>query len=307
MTNLPSMRIVVGADSAGYSDPALRAALALARKLSAQLTVVHAVELPPPDWLDFAPLDPRKAELEVLDIRRSNMIEHLQALLDTEGCADFVASEVLKVRRGAPAHVLIEAAEEFAASLIVLGPHRKRGFFDFGGTARGVLAHAPCDLWMQPGEFHTPTRILCPVDLSEPSLAALRQAIGLAARFSARLTVLHCHQAPALLYAPTNLGYPVLGPSFDEDALRRAVEERFREVLATLEWHGVEHEDRFVEGEPAAEIRELEAEHDLVVLGSHGRTGLARAVLGSVAYAVMKHASIPVLATRGPARSWILG
>src|SRR5690606_38826993 len=97
-----------------------------------------------------------KAELEVLDLRRRDMIEHLQAVLDNEGYADSVATELLDVRRGAPAHVLVEAAEELDASLIVLGPHRRRGLLDFGGTARGVLAHAPCDLWMQPGEFRTP-------------------------------------------------------------------------------------------------------------------------------------------------------
>jgi nucleotide-binding universal stress UspA family protein len=300
-------RLVVGADATGLADPAIETALELARRLPARLTVLHAVELPPADWLTFGSVDPARAEREVLVARRREMEEHLQGFLDVRGVADLAAAELLEVRRGAPAQVLVEGARDLEAALIVLGPHRKHGFFDFGGTARAVLAEAPCDLWVQPGPFRGIARILVPVDLSEHSLDALRAAIALAGRLDARLTVLHCHQAPALLYAPTNLGYPILGPSFDEEALRRSIEERFHQVLGRIDWQGIEHRARFVECEPVAGVRELEGEHDLVVLGSHGRTGLARAVLGNVAYAVLKHASIPVLAIRGSARAWLLG
>lgn len=306
MSGSESMRMIVGVDADGLADQALRAAIELARRLPARLTVLHALELPPADWLEFAPIDPEAAEREILAGRRQVVEERLEGLLGAAGLDAARAAEVLDVRRGRPAQVLVEAAREANAALVVLGPHRKRGLLDFGGTARAVLAEAPCDLWVQPGEFRAPRTVLVPVDLSDHSLLALERAILLCSRLDARLTVLHCHQAPALLYAPTNLGYPVLGPGFDEDALRRSIEERFGRTLAGIDWKGVEHEARFVEGEPVAVIRDLEGEHDLVVMGSHGRTGLARAVLGSVAYAVLKHATIPVLAIRGSARNWLL-
>ncbi len=306
MTAPDLLHILAGVDATGLADGALRAALELARRLPARLELVHALELPPRDWLEFAPLAPDAAEREALAARRSELEEHVQELFDAAGVVAHTAAESLHVVRGTPAQVLVERARERSSALIVLGPHRRRGLFDFGGTARGVLAEAPCDLWMQPVEFVSPERLLVPVDLSEPSLEALRRALALASRLGARLSVLHCHQAPALLYAPTNLGYPVLAPGFDEEALRSSIEARYRQVLAGVDWRGVEHEVLFVEGEPTAAIRERAGDFDLVVLGSHGRTGLARAVLGSVAYTVLKHAEVPVLVVRGPARDWLL-
>jgi nucleotide-binding universal stress UspA family protein len=90
------------------------------------------------------------------------------------------------------------------------------------------------------------------------------------------------------------------------DDLRRSSRIEFETALSEFDWKGIEHTARFEEGDPAERVLELEHDFDLIVMGTHGHTGLSAAVLGSVTYSVMRAARIPVLALREPARSFRL-
>jgi universal stress protein A len=145
-------------------------------------------------------------------------------------------------------------------------------------------------------------RILVPVDFSAPSRAALEHATGLAERMDAELVVLHAWEQPAYL-GPEGvvLSAPgVVHPGLEE--VRRAVE---REVAQFVK--GVPlpagTQVRVVQGKPHDAILAVAAEPgvDLVVMGTHGRSGLARMIVGSVAEAVIRHAPCPVLTLRAPA------
>ena len=130
------------------------------------------------------------------------------------------------------------------------------------------------------------TRILVPMDLSEPAVEALRLAAAIAMRVGARLTILHVDTSP----------FP--GDEHPE-GVHRAVA---AEVPSSV---GVEVV--FESGEPAACINRLavDGEHDLVVMGTHGKTGLERVILGSVAETVVRTCAVPVLVThdRRPKRA----
>ena len=138
--------------------------------------------------------------------------------------------------------------------------------------------------------FHT----VCPTDLSEFSDCALRRALALARWFDARLTALHV--IPSAAWAAGGGDYLALSA----DLLRAQRADAERELNRSLEpllGEGVPIETRIREGDPARAIR-AEAEAlaaDLVVMGTHGRSGFERLFLGSVAEKLLRTAPCPVL------------
>jgi universal stress protein A len=137
--------------------------------------------------------------------------------------------------------------------------------------------------------------ILCPVDFSPPCRAALRAAAELAVKFDSALTLVHVYQIPVL-------GYPEATPG---SPFRTTMAELAGKELA--EWkHEAEKLVRRsvtaanVEGVPWDQIVKYAHEHqsDLIVVGTHGRTGLKHVLIGSVAERVVRHAACPVLVVR---------
>jgi nucleotide-binding universal stress UspA family protein len=132
-------------------------------------------------------------------------------------------------------------------------------------------------------------RILVPIDFSPPSEAALAYGRGLANRFDATLHLIHVAENPFLRAVVS-----------DRRALEEAAGQWLRDRLTEADRRQgavtiLEQSD-----EPANEILRYakSANIDLIVMGTHGRTGLARVVLGSVAEAVVRAASCPVLTVR---------
>ena len=186
----------------------------------------------------------------------------------------------------------------------MLGPHKQRRPIDFGSTARAVLARVPGSVWVQPSERRPIREILVPVDLSEHSLMALEMVCLLAADLGAKIHTLNCFTLPEASYS-YGLSYPIAGPAYVMEEARAAAREGYESTMLDFQWGDVEHEHHFVEGDPVAQILALSSDVDLVALGTHGRTGLSAAVLGNVAYNVLKECPVPVLALRHPERKWL--
>jgi universal stress protein A len=139
-------------------------------------------------------------------------------------------------------------------------------------------------------------RILCPIDFSPPSQAALDAALEMARQYDATLTLLHVHQPAAVVPDGVVIMPPAaLQGMFDAGDKLLA---RWREVA---EGHGVKTSTTTRLGGPADEILRVarDEQHDLIVIGTHGRTGLKHVILGSVAERVVRGASCPVLTVRG--------
>ncbi len=140
--------------------------------------------------------------------------------------------------------------------------------------------------------------ILVPCDFSEYAERAYTWALGLAEKYSAKIILLHAAQ----LF--TSLGYPesvyLLDLKKMEDEILADAEKRLQEFVAKKGASPVVVEMRAMTGDPFWEICQVaETEHaDLIVMGSHGRTGLAHVLLGSVAERVVRHAPCPVLVAR---------
>ncbi len=145
----------------------------------------------------------------------------------------------------------------------------------------------------------TLTRILVPNDFSETSDAALAYARALAARFGASLHLLHVFADPYASGAYAPEVYAPLPPEVREHALRD-LEERLRERLADGVPRASEGTATIVTGLTATKIVQHAAEQeiDLIVMGTHGRRGVAHLLLGSVAEHVVRTAGCPVLTVR---------
>lgn len=133
--------------------------------------------------------------------------------------------------------------------------------------------------------------ILVPVDLSETSDRALLYATELASS-PGQITALHV----GIPYTAVEPPYMYL---IDEQGRRRQLEESVHEHFADDKYRGVRVEVRF--GDPGDEIASFAREHGagLIVMPSHGRTGLSHLLVGSVAERVVRYAPCPVLVLRG--------
>jgi universal stress protein A len=136
-------------------------------------------------------------------------------------------------------------------------------------------------------------KILCPIDFDENSSNALERAIEIARHFNAAVFLIH---AVPLVAQFGEVSLPV---DLYQDQQRAALA-KLNEI-AGRKLSGIEHKTAVYAGDVAGSILQAveQFQPDLLVLATHGRTGLAHLVLGSVAEAVVRRASCPVLTIRG--------
>ena len=139
--------------------------------------------------------------------------------------------------------------------------------------------------------------ILVPTDFSEYAYRALDYAIELAKAFQARLTLLHVFHLSPL----TGREVPpsVFNATFLE--IETNTQQRMQAALERVHQMGLQGENAIIEGTPFQTIIDTvkDRDVDLIVMGTHGRTGLTRDLIGSVAEKVVRLAPCPVLVTRG--------
>ena len=144
-------------------------------------------------------------------------------------------------------------------------------------------------------------RILVPTDFSETSEAALRYGIALTRRFVARIYLLNVPDHPG---KAAEAEYPI--GIFE--TMQNAAYDRLRQLLTAQELRELQPECAMRIGQPADEIVRYGHHHsiDLIVMGTHGREGVMRAVLGSVAETVVRRAPCPVLTVHHPEREFVV-
>jgi len=137
-------------------------------------------------------------------------------------------------------------------------------------------------------------RILCPVDFSEFSDRALERAVHLARWFEARVEVLYV--VPFPVSAGTGLPYYPAPPEVTRDQ-KEEMARQLAERVAPFLGEGVPIETKILEGDPWRVIRDEAGSlpADLLVMGTHGRSGFEHLLLGSVTERVLRHAPCPVL------------
>jgi nucleotide-binding universal stress UspA family protein len=217
-----------------------------------------------------------------------------------------------RVVSGEPVAEILHAAEEVPCDLIVMGTHGRTGLGRvlLGSVAEQVVRKAPCpvltvkvpaanagftpDFPYSIGDVMLPIRIILhPTDFSESAGNAFRLACSLARDHGAQLVVLHVAAPQVSGYAGGVLIPPPEGYLDELRAKLSGLQARDPKVR-------VEH--RLVVGDPASEILRAASEPrcDVIVMGTHGRTGLGRLLMGSVAEQVVRRAPCPVVTVRAP-------
>jgi universal stress protein A len=143
-------------------------------------------------------------------------------------------------------------------------------------------------------------RILAPVDFSEVSNQSLDAAISLADQLGAKLVVLHAVEP--VYFAGTMFGPEINVPQLVEEQ-RRAASSAMHDIIVRLKKKGVDGTGLVETGAPYDVILRTadEKKCDLIVMGTHGRSGVSHLLLGSVAEKIVRGATCPVLTIRGSA------
>jgi nucleotide-binding universal stress UspA family protein len=272
--------IVVGVGEIDAPDPMLLSALALAERTRAELHAVHAFELPPLLWDSY------------VEGGGAGGIQEEVARAHVEAMAGIVR-ELAPGRKvhchavmGTPASAVSRVALQQRADLVVIGAATAGALSRqiLGTTAQRVLRHAPAPvLVLRGGLPERLDRVLLTTDLSP--LSATVHEVGLDVLDSLPLPGVPEVASLLTVTAPT-----VLPPPLSAAAVEHRGRDRLREFLELRRPREGTVHPRVRVGSPATEIA-LEAQTwnaDLVVLGTHSRTGVDRLWLGSVAEAVLR-------------------
>ncbi|MEM8995626.1 MAG: universal stress protein [Acidobacteriota bacterium] len=294
------MTILVPTDFSACSEVALRQAMAFARRDGGTLHIVHVM----PSFENNPYIPMQSGEWGAFFVQQEenarDLLEEWIGKFDTEG---------LDVERHLPlgaaaAPAILGLAEEIGAELIVVGAYGRRGFrrLFFGSVTQEIVRHAECAVLTvresaEPIIKEWPDRILVPVDLSAPCEHALK-AVPTMAGPGTRIDLVHV--IDLLNTLPVAAG--AVGLSFPEaranadGAVRRFIAET--DGGPDLDAGHVTFE--IIEGRPAEALAEYAAERgvDLLVIATHGLSGLNRLLLGSVTERLLRQVDCPVLTLR---------
>ncbi len=147
----------------------------------------------------------------------------------------------------------------------------------------------------------TPTRILVPVDLMEGSQAIVNYAIDLGRPFNAAIEVLHVWEPPQYVAPDLLVAAPGWTPQPLEKEALAAARQSLEKFVGSIQGAGAVTQ-KLVMGEPSAAVIQVAESggFNLIVMGTHGRRGLPRLLLGSVAQRVVARAPCPVLTLHVP-------
>lgn len=290
-------RILVAVDLSPASLDALREAHARATANGGALAVCHVL----PQLYSMSalfPQDNQEGMLGIADLEsqvRGAVDEAVRAVVGTDAVEIFV-------EQGVDYAEIIRCAETWSADLVVVGSQGHTSLADLmlGGVAERVVhyAHSPV-LVVRPAR--NTACVLVATDLSDPSLPALAAGVAEASRLRARLVVanvLDLSQSAWGAALTTPFGATsVLAPVEIQREMRDALTATLQQALEQL---GANGEAVVLEGSPATAIvrHAEEISASLLVIGTHGRTGLARIALGSVADQLLRTAECSVLAVR---------
>lgn len=298
MSNMFS-RILVGVDRSETAQEAVALGARLAREHGGQLILCHSV-----NWLpaasQIAAAGGGVGTMPVID----DLNREGEALLDR--AAETAKRAGVDAQRraldGEPAEQILEVARASACSLIVVGTHGRQGLerLFVGSTAEAVLRGSAIPVLTVrsgvkgvDGAGRCFERIVVGIDDSGPSAAAIAAVFEFPAEDRQQLT-----------FYSSALGADIFTSRSDAGAANRELHAQAQRIvdraLASARARGVAAEGRVVEGKPVDVLIDAakERQADLIVLGSHGRSGLERFFLGSVAEGVVRTAPVPVLVVR---------
>lgn len=300
-------RILCPVDFSEATPFALTPAVSLATEFGAELVLVHVLDYPYPH------VGPVVQGFDIEDYysaMEDKAAEQLDGLID-EDVREFAPVRTV-VRRGSAFREIVRLAEEESPDLIVLPTNARTGLDHvlWGSVAEKVVRLAPCPVMTvsprqeQPRAFGG-ERVLYATDFSKGSEHALETAVSFARHYEAELLMVHV--VTVWDYDPANpeWRFPPI-PSEHVDEIETQGRQRLDEAGNTVSDGGLKVRTMLVRGfDPGLEIvRTADDEAaDVIVMSTHGRTGVSHLVIGSTAEKVVRHANCPVLTVKQEAPS----
>ena len=299
-------RIFFATDFSPSSAHTFRIALEWADTCDAALDIVHVTGV-----LPTVDLDSEVANIYIREQEKHSRLKLSELENQAKARLTVVQTHLLE---GMPAEEITNFAKSSKADLIVTGTHGWTGLdrVMMGSVAERVICNAPCpvlsvrDQDSVVGEtahaaaptpsYSMPKHILFPLDFSDCSLDAFEYGINVAKWCDASITLLHAMEPFSY-----SLDFTLAHPAEDRE-YQNKFKSRLQELTNVCTSEGLTA-NYMMKSKPASEsildgLKETDA--DLIVMGTHGRQGLRRLMMGNVAAAVLRQSSTMVLTVKSP-------
>lgn len=286
--------ILVAHDFSGHSDAALRLAVSLAQKTKAKLHLLNCCGVPLGGMLPYDPGIPA----DVWTSLRGAADERLETI--RAGAAAQGVEVAAEVSSMFPVEAILATAEKIGAGLIVMGTRGHTGLkhLALGSVAERTVRLAPCPvLTVKEGDTGAlPRRVLVATDFSGPGDHARDVGVALAKQLGAEVHLVHAFEAPFV----TTTRYGIAIPTDLTPLVRAAARTKLDAAVAELASREVAVSGHLLEAPAAPAIARAAAElgAGLVVVGTHGYSGLRHVLLGSVAERTLRLAPCAVLTVK---------
>jgi len=271
-------------DFSDCSKKVVENSIYLAKKFNSQVTLMHVIKN---GSLSKDLKEIVKESLEEKLTKISNDIE-----------AEGVHVRNILVEFGVPFEKIIHEAQQNDYNVIVAGAgsNKDNGVYKLGTTVQKLMRKNQIPLWVVKDEdFKGIGKIICPVDTSDASARALSNAIVLSDKFDAELTILN-------IYSPINVfstRFEV--DNFQENATHKARQEKdLYAFLENFSLKNINHTIEIIDGEPYIEIlNHIKArDTDLLLMGTTGKEGLSKLLMGSVTEKVTREVPCSFITTK---------
>jgi nucleotide-binding universal stress UspA family protein len=294
-------KILLPTDFSRCAEQALAHTVFLAEKHSAEIHLLHVITL-----FEDQPLlvNDEIAETEEMIRKLEDMVEkQLNKVVNSHGSADLVINKI--TRRGiSAAPIILEYASDQNIDLIVMGTHGRRGLGHLllGSSTEEVVRMAKCPVFSvreseKPKSLDAINKILVPVDFSDHSKSALADAAEIAESYRAQLQLFH------VIEETMHPAYSLSGKSSKIDLVPGIEEDCRKKIRKMIQDTGISMEDTEIiidSGQAALNIIKFANENlsDLIVIATHGLTGIEHFLLGSVTEKVVRMAPCPVFTVK---------
>lgn len=282
-------KILVATDLSPSSEELIQNGIDLAKKFKAKVILLYVLKLK---------IDDEKIQQFLLSAAR-NELQRIREGINNKGveCAEPI------IAKGESYVEIAKEAKINDVNLIFMGSgNMENSSHKLGSITEKVIQKSEIPVWvMKKGSQLKVNKILCPVDFSDSSSRALKNAIIVTKKFKAELTVLNVYESEHP-YDHWDLHY--LG---DFNYLETAIEiekeknqKRFKDYLKKFKFRGVKWDSKLVNGFPNVEILNLIKEEsiDLLIMGSKGKSGLTKIFMGSVTEKVSREVPCSFITTK---------
>ncbi|MBI4687544.1 MAG: universal stress protein [Nitrospirae bacterium] len=284
-------RLLVATDGSEFSEGAVREAIRIAKQSSAGLVALSVIDVNP-EFLALAP--------QAVENIENKTREHLESVKSRATEAGIQCDIVVHEGEETCQFITDEAAKN-NVDMVVMGRRGRRGIMKLlmGSVTARVVGHCLVNVLVVPRNAQVGWKnILVATDGSEYGNRAVNQAMEIAKTFGSALNIAHVinimpeFQEQAIASIPSMV-----------EAIAEQVKGELEKIKTKAGAEGINTETFVREGEPYMAIvglaKELNA--DVIVIGSHGRTGISRLLMGSVAERVIGHAECAVLVVKSKA------